>query len=348
MKGVKFIFSSVIAAVSAAAMTLSLTSCGMINEGLDPCPEPVARLRFVYEYNMEYANAFHNQVHCLSLLVFDESGKLVARRNETSRQLLGDESYRMDISLPEGKYHAVAYGGMECENSSFFHSSDPSEASDISEIRVSLSQECLDNDSKRLLHNHFYGATDFTISSAISTETKVEMMRNTNSIQVALQNAYGSPISHEDFEFYITDDNTLFDKDNNLIENGVVEYRPYLTETRRSESATETKTGSGSETSIALAHFSTSRIVRDKATPTLLRVCRKRDGAEIFRIPLSSYMLLFKENHGETAAMGDQEYLDRENSWRFVFFLDDSNGETWLSTQLIINDWLVRINNTGF
>lgn len=346
MKGKKSYFYSIATAVSAAAVMLLSSACGIINEDLDPCPGPVTKLRFVYEYNMERANAFHNQVHCLSVFIFDENGKLVSRRNETSEDALHDENYRMTVDLPEGDYHVVAYGGMECENSSFSHLSQLSTGSNVSDIRVSLDPAGLTPSGGSPLHNHFYGAADFSVTDT-STETRVEMMRNTNTIQVALQNISGAPISHEDFDFKITDDNTLFDHRNNLIENGTVTYLPYHTETMTAEPSQDTKADGDTPVSIALARFSTSRIVRAKSVAPTLSVTRKNDGGEVFRIPLSSYMLLFKENHANTAPMGDQEYLDRENSWRFVFFLDDANG-TWISTHLIINDWMVRINNTEF
>lgn len=66
MKGFKTnIYSIVGAAFYAASMIMLSSACGIINEDLDPCPDAAVNLRFVYEYNMEFANAFHNQVDCL-------------------------------------------------------------------------------------------------------------------------------------------------------------------------------------------------------------------------------------------------------------------------------------------
>ena len=50
------------------AVAALLSSCHGIYNDLEPCSQGV-RLRFVYDYNMEYANAFHSQVDCLALLV---------------------------------------------------------------------------------------------------------------------------------------------------------------------------------------------------------------------------------------------------------------------------------------
>jgi hypothetical protein len=41
--------------------------------------------------------------------------------------------------------------------------------------------------------------------------------------------------------------------------------------------------------------------------------------------------------------MSLQDYLDRESEWTVVFFLDD--GLKWINTRIVVNDWVVRINN---
>ena len=49
------------AACGVALTTAALPSCETIYEDLDPCPHGVS-LRFIYDYNMEYANAFPKKV----------------------------------------------------------------------------------------------------------------------------------------------------------------------------------------------------------------------------------------------------------------------------------------------
>lgn len=46
--------------------------------------------------------------------------------------------------------------------------------------------------------------------------------------------------------------------------------------------------------------------------------------------------------------MSDQEFLDRESDWSMVFFLDDSNNQEWIRTHIVVNDWVVRLNDIGF
>ena len=57
-------------------LAMAFNSCNTIWSGEEDCPQGL-NLRFVYDYNMEYADAFNSQVHCVSVLVFDENGNYV-------------------------------------------------------------------------------------------------------------------------------------------------------------------------------------------------------------------------------------------------------------------------------
>jgi len=98
-------------------INFAFSSCERIYEDLAPCPHGVS-LRFIYDYNMEYANAFAKKVDCLTLLVYDENGNYVDTRIVTGTELQ-DENYRMKLDLKQGNYHFVAYGGLACNKSSF-------------------------------------------------------------------------------------------------------------------------------------------------------------------------------------------------------------------------------------
>ncbi|MCH5221566.1 MAG: FimB/Mfa2 family fimbrial subunit [Muribaculaceae bacterium] len=327
-----------------ALPAVGLSSCGLVREDLPECPTPVVELRFIYEYHMEAGNAFHKQVDCLSAYFYDSKGSLVTVETVTDRDILADEGYRMRPDLEPGDYHVVAYGGMDCENSSFFFTKKLSEDSPLSDLRVRLDPACLTDPDRKRLHNQFYGAADFTVTANEGAYATVEMMRNTNSIQVALQHIDGRPIDYNDFIFEITDDNNDFDCDNNLLPTGEITYTPYNLENRSTGVDDDQQ-----EWCAALAQFTTSRLYYNKPTRTMLKVTRVSDGETVFNIPLLNYMLLFKHentNLGLDYIMGDQEYLDRENSWNFVFFLD--SGYMWVSTRIIINDWEVRFNNPNF
>lgn len=345
------------------AMLCCLASCSLVREDLDPCPEPRLELRFVYDYNMEFANAFHNQVDCLTVYFFDGNGELMYIDTITDPFLLSDEGWRMYPELVPGSYHVVAYGGMGCENASFYRTGNFPEGTHFTNLHVQLDPASLNDSDKYRLHNHYYGSADFTVEDDDKTVI-VPMVRNTNSIHIALQNENVSqPIDHNDFIFEITDDNNDFGHDNMLLPTGVITYSPWLKENRStSPSPDEVQEGgtageqqdgrdAGQSFHAAVAHFTTSRLMdtygTGKKTPTTLNI-RKADGTgTVFSIPLVKYMLMFKNEGASsgTRLMSDQEYLDRENTWNFVFFIKDG---FWVDTHLIINDWEVRLNNTVF
>ena len=75
-----------------------------------------------------------------------------------------------------------------------------------------------------------------------------------------------------------------------------------------------------------------------KNSPRLV-VKRRKDGETVIDFPLNEYLLIMKSDRYE---MGNQEYLDRESRWTLFFFL--RNG-IWLQTRIVVNDWVVRINN---
>ena len=55
------------------------------------------------------------------------------------------------------------------------------------------------------------------------------MMKNTNNIRLVLQQANVKSLQAYDFVFRITDDNSLMDKENAIVRNGLVTYKPWET-----------------------------------------------------------------------------------------------------------------------
>jgi hypothetical protein len=73
-----------------AAWTLS--SCDMMTEDLDDCPTGLY-VNFVYDYNIQRADMFKDHVGGLTLYVYDESDRLVAKKSMGEGQLSKYGSY---------------------------------------------------------------------------------------------------------------------------------------------------------------------------------------------------------------------------------------------------------------
>lgn len=321
------------AAISFAAVA-GLSSCGAIKDDLPPCPEGVT-LRFVFDYNMEFANAFPSQVDCLTLLVYDNEGKYVTSRTETS-SVLADENWRMTVDLPAGKtYTFVAYGGLACQDASFHFVSQPADGS-LQSLQVGMNADCIGADPGVNLHQLFYGNLNLAVPANATdyTEGTVYMMRDTNSIRILLQNLDGSPVKAEDFSFALTADNTLLSgADNAVIPAGTTTYSPWAV-----GQAGVGTVEDGTDAVLAFAEFSTSRLIAESGAR--LEITNAVSGEKVLSVPIVNYLLLLKSMQYEN--MGAQEYLDREHRWNVILFLD--NGR-WIDTRIVINDWIVRLNN---
>lgn len=324
-----------LAAMLITLLCIPAASCDRLHEDLQPCPTG-ARLRFVYDYNMEFANAFPSQVDCLTLLIYDNAGNYL-RTHTAARPQTADEDWRMTIDLPAGKYRMLAYGGMDCAEASFSFTSDP-ETTPMQDLQVRLNSDLLTYPEGHALHHLFYGALDLEIpqpgAGTTYTDATVYMMKDTNDIRILLANENGTPTDAADFEFSITSDNTLMNYRNAIIPVAGTTYSLWA-----QGNAEMGVLDSDEPATVAYAELSISRLV--KGNPTTLLITRKSDGVEVVRIPLINLLMLYK---GERySSMPAQEFLDRENRWNITFFL--TGDGVWLRTRIVVNDWIVRINN---
>ena len=93
---------------SCLLLLLVLFSCTSIDETL---PECQLYVRFRYDYNMEFSDAFAAQVNRVDVFVFDKEGTFIMKKSEQG-ETLGSGSYRMPLPLPVGEYRIAAWAEM--------------------------------------------------------------------------------------------------------------------------------------------------------------------------------------------------------------------------------------------
>ncbi len=314
--------------------SLTLPSCDRLHEDLEPCPQGL-KIRFIYDYNMEFANAFPSQVDCLSVYFYNEAGKCVTSRTDATESQLSDENWRMTVDLEPGKYTVLAYGGMECDKSSFSFAADPESVS-LQNVVVDLKHSCLTSPVGTSLHPLFYGrlVAEVAEDSNGYQDVTVSMMKDTNNLRVLLQQQDGGSVDNADYDFRVIDNNTSFKWDNDLLPSPKVEYFPWA----RGNAAAGVLPDD-SDASVAWAEMSFPRLVTG-ASPRLV-IKNIKTGDTTVDIPLNNYLLLLKSELYKQ--MTSQEYLDRESRWSLIFFL--SPDGLWAQTTIVINDWVVRIND---
>lgn len=329
-----------IAITSLAA--LSLMSCdSVIYDDTHPCDQGVT-LRFVYNYNMEWADAFASKVHCLTLMVYDANGNYISKHVGEPDEI-SQEGYSMKLPLPEGSYHFVAYGGMECEDASYAFDADPAGLK-REQRSVSLSTLSSDAVSSSCLHDHFYGSLDLEVTTDKYTNGTVSLVKNTNHFRIMLQQIDGSSLSAADYQMSISDSNSQMAHDNSLLSDTEVRYEPWSLQespvgTTDDEADWMTVVGELSTSRLSSAHIGS----RGSENGARLAITRTEDGETVLDIPLINYLLLFKSDRYDSIT--DQEFLDRMSEWNMVFFLDKNNQ--WISSRIVVNGWTVRIDDSN-
>ena len=299
---------------SCLLLLLVLFSCTSNDETL---PECRLYVRFRYDYNMEFSDAFASQVNRVDVFVFDKDGTFVIKKSEQGETLGG--SYRMPLPLPAGEYRIAAWAGMSDD----FEMPEPvAGKTTLEELTVRMKRE------ESLVHNKalnplWYGgvqAVSFT-GRQEQTET-VSLIKDTNKFRFILQKSGpGEELDINDCLFEIRADNGYYDWNNDLLDDDMISYRPYYLEKVEDVGI--------------VVEMNTMRLLEHKKV--YLTLTRKSDGKELMRIDLIPYLLLTKmEGHNIPA----QEYLDRQSEYAIVFFY---NPEllNFLSTKIVINGWTI-------
>lgn len=337
-------------ATAAIAMT-TLTGCHSIFEDSD-CVESYNLVTLTYDYNMKRADAFANEVDCVSLLAFDsKTGLLVSRIDRKQSELEGGNT--VELSVVPGEYDILVWAGDP--DRSFEIDGGEIGRSTLADFHARLKADFStagNMDINEDLGPLFHGLTHISLPYASPSRPNkftIGLTKDTNVIRVVLQNINGEFVNHEDFTFTITDCNSWLNADNTLRDaltsvcyhpwrliSGAVDVNtnPVDPSTGRSADLSENGIISRSVFGASLAEFTLSRLFVDN-NPRLH--VADRSGKTILDVSIRDYALLVKGFYHE--AMSDQEYLDRQDEYNMTFFLDD--GNRWLSAVIIINDWRI-------
>lgn len=331
----RFAIRSIMVAVTAFA----LAGCdSMIYEDEGDC-DPHYKVRFIFDMNMKYADAFPAEVNAVTLYVIDEAtGNVVLRKSESGDKVKAD-GYMMDVDVAPGRYSLLAW----CGEGVGTHFS-VAESQHHTGLTCTLLRDhdengaaVIDHDLNNLYHGRMEAET-FPESEGEHIYT-VPLIKDTNDVNIVLQNLSGAPLDKDDFSFSIIDANGSMDWDNSLLPDELLTYKAFDV---RSGTAGIEFPGARDITQVSacVASLTVARLV--KGNNMLVRIYNNETGERIASLPLIDYALLVKGRYD--GKMTDQEYLDRQDKYDLVLFIDENKH--WMNAEIYINSWKIVLNDT--
>ncbi len=322
-------------------MAGSLSSCNVLDEEDEDC---ALYVRFKYDMNMKFADAFQNAVNSVTLYAFKD-GVLAYQKTEEG-ELLKRDGYRMRIDdIPYKKKHEYDYITWAGDTDYFSNSEEKSFTVPVLRVGESTKEDLycqlnragdgiVNSDLQDLFHGQVEGESVSRASSgAASDEVVIPLVKNTNSIRIVLQHLSGKPVDVSKLHFTITDKNGKMNYDNSLLGEDVITYQEWH-KAQGSAGIGIEEEGVITEVNLALADLTVARLMADEA-PIL--VVSNEDYEQVIRIPLVDYALMYKRLRYND--MPDQEFLDRQDEYNMTFFLDENYH--WINTFVYINSWKI-------
>lgn len=321
----------------------TMTACDSVmdwDEGLDCSTD--YRVRFKYDLNMKYADAFAHEVKSVALYAFDPATGRLAHQATDSGEHLTQEGYAMEVDFDPTQFDLVAWGGLMNGESFTVPSLTPgtSTRADLTcalGVKQDGGESYADTDLLPLFHGQAEAGA--ATRGYFEKSVTIPLTKDTNIFRITLQYTTSLPdddVSAEDFDFRITDGNALLASDNTPIANHDVSYREWT-----SKDLVADMGESNGDVALpgVMAELTTSRLTDTNGAR--LEIYNRKLGEKIISLPLTQFLLLTKGEKYE--AMPAQEYLDRQDEWNLTFFLDA--GFRWQRTYILINSWRIVLSD---
>ncbi len=349
MKTYKFLIHTLLLCFLASVAT----SCDSVIYDEEGDCAPYHKVRFIYDHNLKFADAFASEVGSVTLYAVDPAtGEVVWSRHEEG-DALRQPGYMMDVDIDPGRYTLIAWCG-EGHTSHFTVNEHNAPGRDALRCRLTARDDNAPaDDPHHVSHSlgHLYHGTleaeEFTSSQGVHIH-EVKLKKDTNDVHIVLQHLDGSPVDPDDFLYNIHSANGHMEWDNRLAPDNTIAYHPWWTGSAiagmEQPDGTITTPGTVSDSrvqttaSAAIADLRTSRLVMDNSTEVSVTL---KDGTPVLSIPLIDYAVMVKGQHRH---LDDQEYLDRQDDYSLVFFLDKNNK--WVSSHIYVNSWKIVLQNT--
>lgn len=296
-------------------------------DSLDDCG---LHLRFIYDYNMAYADAAPHEVDRIDVFVFDAEGKYLFTKTADREELVRTK-YSMSFfyELGPGTYTFLTWGGLSddftLKNAAVGTSELTVGETRVEDVHVLLTQIRYGN-CDRQLHPLWYGAP-MTVKYEPRDRKrthKVSLVKNTNRINLVLHEENKSPSSVGDllpYTFEITaTGHEEYDSGNHTAGAQEVSFIPYRIAV---------------EKPFTYGELNTMRLLADQ--PLLIKIRSSSDN----QLWLSTNLMTLLQKSQPGDIYDFQEYLDRQDTWELIFNYRRTESDAFTALEIYVNGWLV-------
>lgn len=322
------------------------------------------RIKFVYDMNLKWADAFPSEVKSVDLFVFDKNG-LFVKQYDAAGEEIAQPGYSMLLDLPADSYKFVAWCGLRNEGADEESFTVPQPVPGVTTIdqltctlnTKSSSEHAMYSDTE--LHFLYHGYLEATLVDNHDGQTYehvIRLTKDTNHIRIILQELSSDEDMNPDhYGIRILSANSKMAYNNDVQAVGQVTYLPWSKDATevgigRVETDGEVKYIKGVVADLSLARLmvdeAEAKAGKDKALMLVITdettLGPVKD--EIATIPLIDWALMSKDYY-EAAykhRMTNQEMLDREDEYIMTFFLVQGK---WIESYIDILQWRIVKHN---
>lgn len=325
---------------------LAAVSCETVYEGEGDC-SVVYKVGFKYTKNILEADAFENQVKSVSLYVFDKQGKLVAEKTENIDRLVSNGN-AMDIEVPApGDYDLIAWGGIAGSNAFTLNNGNKTAAKEDHVVTLNTVNDYWADQMDPLFHAEAANV-NFPSQSGVHKVCTMDLAKDTNTVRIILMHYNDREMNKDDFSITVTENNGngILGPDNSVLPGNPVTYSTWTKKALVVEKPGNNGSRAEVESCVSIvAEIDIARLIRNhNLTLSIVNNGYEvEEYREIIRLPLIDLLMIAKGD--ARSKMDDQEYLDRQDEYNLVFFINDDNG-WYIEGGIFINSWFMALQES--
>ena len=310
------------------------------------------RVKFVYDTNLKWADAFSSEVTSVNLYAFDADGVFYKEFTAAGEALKSPDFY-IELDVPAGDYELVAWCGLHnagAREESFSVTQPVAGVTTLDDFLCSLNTAATKSErdgpvSDSRLYFLYHGNISVDLPDSADGETyyyTMPLVKDTNHIRIILQElASDEDMNPADFDISIEAADGLMAYNNDLLPSPVITYKPWSqVQDEVGVGRVDVENGGIKYVKGLVADLSVARIMASQQDSFNLVIKKAGTDELIAKVPIVKYALLSKKYYemAYNHTMTNQELLDREDEYVMTFFLE--NGK-WIDAYIDILQWRI-------